>query len=74
LKLNSNYIISLIKYQLALIDYFDNHISTNSQAQQTEHNKTRSKVRLIIGIGSFVGTGYGFHNAEGVAKVVTTCR
>jgi|SRR6187200_294903 hypothetical protein len=42
----------------------------NKQQQQQQSNATTTAASTIIRTGYFIGAGDGFHNAEGLAKVI----
>jgi hypothetical protein len=44
----------------------ENTLMPDTIKQQIQNNTTSAKMR----IGSFVGAGDGFHNAEGLAKII----
>jgi Electron transfer DM13 len=48
----------------------ENNITTRSNDQQTHNNSNNATSFSKIRTGSFVGAGHGFHNAEGIAKVI----
>jgi Electron transfer DM13 len=45
-------------------------VTINKQQQQQQSNATTTTAPSTIRAGSFIGAGDGFHNAEGLAKVI----
>ena len=48
----------------------ENNITTRSNHQHTNNNSNNATTFSRIRTGSFVGAGDGFHNAEGIAKII----
>lgn len=48
----------------------ENSITTGSNNQQTNNNSNNATSFSKIRTGTFVGAGDGFHNAEGIAKII----